>query len=253
MSVLFAVLALATGTASVAPVAASARKPPPQAEISILSGRGPLNVAFVASSAFFPSPVITYKWSFGDGSTRTSPHPLVNHTYAHTGVYHVQVVESDSAALTAVGTGILGVFQCSPSGVCTESSSSGAITQIQVSGPTATTTVRAMVDLFGGPFQISHCQSRIVPTAAIADSTFSGNLIVTVRYNSSDVSATPTTCFQSEVPFVDAAGKMVKSGPLPTCAATLSKAPCLQAYSISGTHVTKTVIIPPGDPKVGAP
>jgi PKD repeat protein len=248
-----AVLALGTGTASVASVGATAVGTVPEAEISIVSGHGPLNVAFVAQSTGFPSAVSSYVWTFGDGTTATTSRPLVSHTYPHTGIYHVHVVESDAGGMTARGAGILGVFRCGPHGLCTESTSSGAITQLQVSGPTATAAERSTVDLFGGPFEISHCQSRVVPTGAITDSTFAGNLTVTIKYNSSDVSATPTTCFQSEVPFVDAAGKLVRSGALPTCTMTGSTAPCVESYNVSGTHVTKTLLIPPGDPKVGAP
>jgi hypothetical protein len=251
-SVILAVLALGTGIASVASADGTVASAAPQAEISIVSGHGSLNVEFVARSAGFPATVTSYAWIFGDGTSATTTKPRVAHSYPKTGIYHVQMIES-AGKLSARGVGILGVFQCGPKGMCTESSSSGAITQLQVSGPTPTTAAHAMVDLFGGPFQISHCQARVVPTAAISDTTFSGDLTVTLRYNSTNVSATPTTCFESEIPFVDSAGKVVKSGALPNCSKTTPTAPCVVSYSLSGTKVSKTLLIPPGDPKVGAP
>jgi hypothetical protein len=55
------------------------------------------------------------------------------------------------------------------------------------------------------------------------------------------------------VPFVDAAGKTVTSGALPTCSASNAAVPCVQSIALVGSTVTKVILIPPGDPKVGAP
>ena len=89
--------------------------------------------------------------------------------------------------------------------------------------------------------------------AALTDSGFIGNLTVPLVYLTSYPDLARTTCFSSEVAFVDAAGMVVHSGPLPMCQVVVPVPPCVVSINISGTLVTKVLLVPPGDPRVGAP
>jgi len=92
----------------------------------------------------------------------------------------------------------------------------------------------------------------VQPAVALTDSGFTGKLTVTLEYRSSAPKQAHTTCFSSTVAFVDAAGKRVYNGVLPVCN-DAQRAPCVKSVRLSGAKVTKVLLVPPGDPKVGAP
>jgi PKD domain len=83
--------------------------PPDQAPIARFTARAKcagLATAFDASrSTVAAGRIVSYRWDFGDGTTRTTTGPKVNHTYAAPGRYPATVTETDS-----VGTSTTVVF-----------------------------------------------------------------------------------------------------------------------------------------------
>jgi PKD repeat protein len=196
---------------------------------------------------------VSYSWSFGDDTTATTASHTVTHTYRTAGRFTASVTESDAAGTEASASGTIALFECPASqSSCSESlTNADGVQELETSGPISASSA-AGLNLFVGPFRIPDCQLEIVPTAALTDSGFTGNLTVTLEYTSSFPSQARTTCFSSTVPFVNTSGHTVTSGRLPMCAA-VPTAPCVESVDISGSSVTKELLIPPGDPKVGAP
>jgi PKD repeat protein len=228
----------------------------PTAELSINPSKGALTVELAARSAGFDGSVVSYHWVFGDGRSITTEGRTETHTYPKPGVYKVSVTETGSQKQTATAAGVLDLTVCGTQPSCTESlGNAGEVHLLKVSGP-AGAAAPATADLFVGPFQIPDCQLEVVPTAAFADTGFVGNLTVTLEYTTAHANQTPITCFASTVAFKDAGGKSVLNGPLPACGSK-PVPPCVKSIatsvSKSGTSVTKVLLVPPGDPKVGAP
>jgi len=243
--------AIVVGAAVVgaAPAGASG---PPKAGLSISARKG-LAVTFVARSAGFSSPVTSYTWTFGDGGSTTTSKPTVTHTYPSPSTFAPAVTERDSTGDKATATGTLGLFDCPVGSTqCTEAlANAGTVQLLQASGPVGSASP-AGVDLFAGPFRIPNCEATIAPAVALTDSGFTGSLTVTLTYTTSQPKKVSTTCFSSPVAFVDGAGQTVHSGPLPMCQAAPGP-PCVESIQTAGSQVTKVLLIPPGDPKVGAP
>jgi hypothetical protein len=245
-----ATLVILVTAAGVAPVGASGG---PKAGLSINGARKGLAVTFVARSSGFSAPVHSYAWTFGDGRSTTTSTPTVTHTYAAASTYSPSLTETDTSGATASATGTLGLFDCAAGqSQCSEALAGvGTVALLQASGPTGAG-APAGVDLFVGPFRIPDCGTGIAQAVALSDSGFSGSLTVTLQYTTSQPKHADTTCFSSQVPFVDASGQTVHNGPLPTCQGTPGP-PCVQSIEMSGATVSKVLLIPPGDPKVGAP
>jgi hypothetical protein len=248
--VLAAASAAASITMAALPAAAAST---PKAEISINPAEGALTVTFTARSTGFPSAVVSYEWTFGDGTMATTSSHEVVHRYPSAGDFRPSVTEVDARGDQARASGTIGVFQC-PQGApdCTETlKNTEGVRLLTASGPIGAA-APASLNLFAGPFKIYHCQVESVPTVALTDSGFTGNLTVTLGYTTKHPSQAKTTCFASMVPFVDAAGQTVTSGALPMCQ-SVQTAPCVESEDISGSSVNKVLLVPPGDPKVGAP
>jgi hypothetical protein len=226
----------------------------PQAAFSIDPAHPALTVKFVAKSAGFPVPVSSYQWSFGDGQSATTSTNTVTHTYPAASTFMPSVTETDPDGASATATDTLKLSDCSVGTTqCTKSLRNvGTVQLLQVTGP-INAVAQAEVNLLVGPFSFPHCDSVIQPAVAATDTGFTGNLTVTLNYTTSDPDEVATTCFSSTVSFVDATGDTVTSGPLPTCAASAPSPPCVESISTSGEQVTKMILIPPGDPKVGVP
>jgi hypothetical protein len=207
------------------------------AELSIQPAAGPLSVTLVASSTGFPDPVVSYLWSFGDDQTAKTGKPTVVHTYPSPGTFVPKVTETDEAGDSASASGTLELFACPPGPTCSEElSNAGGVRTMKATGPVKVGGV-ASVDLFVGPFQIANCTFSVVYLAPYPTSV-------------------ATTCFSSEVPFLNAKGQTVRNGALPMCSAANAVPPCVQSISTtptkSGLQATKVLVLPPGDPKVGA-
>lgn len=245
-----AIAAVVVGTVAIGavPAGASGR---PKAGLSVNAPRQGLTVTFVARSSGFSSPVDSYAWTFGDGEQTTTSTPKVTHRYPAAATFSPTVTETDTAGAMATATGTLALFVCPASGTqCTETLPDvGTVQLLQATGPVSSP---AGVDLFVGPFQISNCEASIAPAVALSDSGFTGNLSVTIQYTTSHPGHVSTTCFASSVAFVNTAGHTVHHGALPLCQNAASP-PCEQSIQTSGSEVTKVLLIPPGDPKVGAP
>jgi hypothetical protein len=228
----------------------------PVAELSIEAASQPLSVILVANSSGFPSPVVSYRWHFGDGTSATTRQPRVTHTFPVTGRFAPKLTESDANGDQASAHGVLELFSCPAGSSCTETMSRVAgVKTLSPSGPIAPA-ANATVDLFVGPYQIANCQAAVATDGALTDSGFSGDLEVRVVYAAQDPSVVPITCFSSVVPFVDSQGQTVNNGPLPMCSTAGAAPPCVESITTkptpSGLQATKTIVIPPGDPKVGA-
>jgi PKD repeat protein len=226
----------------------------PKAAISILPGSGPLGVKFAAMSGSFPTPVVSYKWTFGDGFSSTGPAKTVAHEYVKPGTFTVTVTETDAGGHTASAMGTLKLFDCPASGKpCSTSLSTPAasVTNLAAQGPSADSQP-AWLHLFTDPWRFNDCDPSIHNAVAITDSGFTGPLTVTLQYKTSAPSLYPVTCYSSAIPFTDSSGATVTSGALRTCQASANRPPCLLSSRIQGTAVTKVLRIPPGDPRVGA-
>jgi len=232
------------------PVGASGN---PKAGLSINAAQGELTVTLVARSSGFSSAVDSYAWTFGDGQRETTSTPTVTHTYPAASTFSPSVTETDSTDDRATAMGTLGLFDCPAAATqCSESLTNvGTVQLLQVAGPVGSSSP-ARVDLFVGPFRIPNCQGMIATVAGLTDSGFTGSLTVTLQYTTSRSNGFTTTCFSSPVAFVNAAGRTVHNGALPMCQSAAGP-PCVQSIQHSGSDVTKVLLIPPGDPKVGAP
>jgi hypothetical protein len=224
----------------------------PQAEISIEPAKSPLAVTFVAASVGFPSGVVSYKWRFGDGSSFAGASPTVVHTYKSASRFLVSVTEGDARGHSAAATGTLSLVKCPAGASCSAHLSNVASVQLLQVGGLTKPTGQATIDLFIGPYQIQSCEPQVAAAVAVTDVGFRAPLNVTLQYTTMHPAQTPTTCFASTVAFVDAAGKTVKSGPLRNCKAGINP-PCVVKVVTGGSKVSKALVIPPGDPKVGAP
>jgi hypothetical protein len=223
-----------------------------KAGLSIKVDRDGLTVTFIARSSGFSSPVDSYHWTFGDGASRTTETDVVTHGYTSASTFSPSVTESDGTGDVATATGTLGLFNC-PAGATQFTAALhnvGTVQLLQATGPVGSSSP-AGVDLLVAPFRIPDCESSIARAVALADSGFTGDLSVTLEYTTGQPQNVPTTCFSSPSAFVDAAGRTVHNGALPMCQA--AGAPCVQSIRIAGSDVTKVLLIPPGDPKVGAP
>lgn len=233
--------------------AVPARRVPPTAEISIKPAHGAFTVRLVAASAGLSSPAVTWSWTFGDATSTTTSSAAVVHQYPGLGTYAPSVTETDSGGQMATASGTLEVTDCQiGTGQCTEAlPPSGTILQFQVSGPQRPT-APGTVDLFTGPWKVPTCEPQVSPAVAFTDTGFTGALTVTLQYLTAYPNQAPTTCFSSTVPFLDSSNQTVRNGALPACNPFGPVPPCVQSVSMNGLQVTKVVLVPPNDPKVGA-
>ncbi len=98
-------------TASVA-VSVSAANVPPSAAFnaSPSSGTGPLAVAFDAAGSSDPDgSIVSYAWTFGDGTTGTGVAP--SHTYTSVGVFTATLIVTDNSGATATASLPISVLQ----------------------------------------------------------------------------------------------------------------------------------------------
>jgi hypothetical protein len=244
----------ATGTVWAVPAAAVAAGP--QAELSIEPAPAPLSVTFVASAADFKP--ISYVFQFGDGHTVKTTSPTVVHTYAKPGHFAPRVTETGAAAVdsTITAAGTLNVDRCAAGSSCTENLQNvGSVIKLGITGPIEPN-MAAGVNLFVGPSQIKNCETAVDTNGGVTDSGFTGNLTLTAAYHVTTLSGVGTTCFSSTVPFTNTGGMLTTSGKLPHCSGATPTPPCVKSIVTkklaSGWQVTKTLLIPPGDPTVGS-
>jgi PKD domain len=245
-------LLLVAASSCLAAAAASAATTP-EAGISISPTSSPLTVRFTAQASGRRKAVRSYKWSFGDGTTVTTSANTVRHTYSVALLFPVSVEEMGQQAQLARATGILDLFSCPVlEQLCSATlQATGLVQTLSAVGP-INTTAPANQDLFIGPFRFPHCDSRIQPAVALSDWGFTEALTVELVYQTSHPNQAHDTCFSSEVAFVDADGLLVHSGPLPLCQGAGSVPPCVQSVHVAGLQVTKVLLVPPGDPRIGA-
>lgn len=235
-----------------------------QAGFSIQNTGEDLTVNFVAVSSGFPVGVSQYLWKFGDGTSEETAVPQVTHTYQRPGEYQASLTETGSSGggpvapaptLTANATGTVLLVMCSTSPCTAQITRAKTIHLLVATG--SPTSSPASIQLFAGTYQINPCLTTISPAVAISDSGFApatNDLTVTLKYTTSLSSGASKTCFSSSVPFTNKKGKTVTSGLLPSCTASGGVSPCVQSViqKSGSTTVTKQLIIPAGDPKVGA-
>ena len=178
----------------------------------------------------------------------------MGHTYKSASTFSVSVTETGSGGGSATARGRLELFLCpAGSSQCTATlQSPGPVRILSASGPVHPGTAASLA-LFTDPWRFPNCDAAIQTAAAVTDSGFSGPLAVTLVYQTAHPKQVPTTCFSSDVAFTDAAGLLVHSGPLPACQAAVPVPPCVQSVQLSGSQVMKQLLIPPGDPRIGAP
>ncbi|HEY5551218.1 MAG TPA: PKD domain-containing protein, partial [Opitutaceae bacterium] len=89
-------------SANVAPVANASGTPS--------SGTAPLTVAFSSSGSYDPDgAIVTYNWTFGDGSSVVSSNP--SHTYSSVGSYNATLTVTDNGAATTSDSVAISVGQ----------------------------------------------------------------------------------------------------------------------------------------------
>jgi PKD repeat protein len=236
---------------------AAVAQPVPKAGLSIspaTPANKPLTVLFEAEALNFPSgAVIAFHWDFGDGSsTSVQGTASVQHSYPQPGTFPVSLTET-LGSQEATAAAMVNVFPCpSATGQCSDSlTSPGPVLDLAASGPASS---RAEVNLLTDPWKFSHCSTSPLTAVGVTDVGFTGPLTVTVKYVTSRPSAIGKTCYSSTKAFANTASQMVHSGALPMCQPPPvgPVAPCVQSIQLSGPDVTKVLLIPPGDPKVGA-
>jgi hypothetical protein len=209
-------------------------------------------VLFEAEALNFPAgAVITYHWDFGDGSsTSVQGAASVQHTYPQPGTFPVSITET-LGTQEAAAKATVNLFPCpSGTGQCSDSlTSSGPVLDLTAFGPVSG---QAELNLLADPWKFSHCGTGLISAVGLTDQGFTGPLTVTVGYVTTNPNAIGTTCFSSTVLFKNTTGVMVRSGALPMCQAAGPVPPCVASILLSGSDVTKVLLVPPGDPKVGA-
>ncbi len=83
---------------------------PPRLVVQVIpsSGVAPLTVGFLVSNTNpQSSPIVSYRWTFGDGQFSTLPPTLFFHTYVNPGSYVIEVTGTTADGLNA--TGVAGV------------------------------------------------------------------------------------------------------------------------------------------------
>ena len=69
-------------------------------------GTAPMAVGFLVSNANPNSaPIVSYRWSFGDGQISRLPPTLLYHTYANPGSYVIEVTGTTADGLNSTGIG----------------------------------------------------------------------------------------------------------------------------------------------------
>jgi PKD domain len=259
--VIWVATAIAAGCALCATSAPAGAAGDQQAGFSIQNTDEGLTVNFVAVSSGFPDGVSQYLWTFGDGMTQPTSEPQVTHNYMNPGEYQVELketapdgseLEAPATMLTAKASGTLMLVQCTTSPCTAQITHAKTIHLLETTGsPTST---GATIQLFAGTYQFAPCLPTISPAVGISDSGFSSNLTVKLKYTTSDPSGVNKTCFSSTIAFTDKQGNTVDTGLLPSCTKSGNVSPCVQSIShtTGSTKVTKQLIIPAGDPKVGA-
>jgi PKD repeat protein len=234
---------------------AAGAQPPPKAGISIspaTPASEPLTVLFEAEALNFAAgAIVTFKWDFGDGSSTTIQGTAsVQHTYPQAGTFPVSLEET-SGSQQASTTAMVKPFVCpTGTGQCSSSlTSSGPVLDLTAFGPVSG---QAELNLAMDPWKFSHCGTSLIAAVGLTDQGFTGPLTVTVGYVTTNPNAIGTTCFSSTVPFRNTVGAIVRSGALPMCQPAAPVPPCVASILLSGSDVTKVLLVPPGDPKVGA-
>jgi PKD repeat protein len=252
--VLGSLVAVVTAVAAFVSIGASpASASGPTAGLSIQPAGGLLTVKLVADSTGFASPVTSYTWDFGDGEMTTTTVKQVTHTYPNASTFMPSVTEIAPAGQTAMAIATLALFLCAAPPRCTEALTDvGNVQSLKVSGPIPTGASPGL-NLLAGSFKIKNCEASIEPAVAFTDQEFTGNLTATVTYTTSQPASVGTTCFASTVAFKNSIGVLVKSGALPKCMVGATNAPCVRSIKQSGALVTKVLVVPPNDPKVGVP
>jgi hypothetical protein len=261
--VLALALGCAIGGAAAAPAGASG---PPTAGMSINPGSGPLSVTFVAKWSGFAKAPDLFVWRFGDGQMMTTASPSTVHIYGQPGQYPLtgagplNVTISDSVGDTATSApSTLQVFVCPTATQTCDASlvpTAGPVMRVELKGNTKAGVVPS-AHLLADPWSFGSCEPALETSVGVTDSGFistpTSPLTLTLKYTSASPANAALTCFSSPKPFTSSTGTTVRTGILPTCAATARKPPCVQSVGVNGSVVTKVLLLPAGDPKTGAP
>ena len=79
---------------------------------NITAGLPPLNVLFNGMGSFDPGEIVSYQWSFGDGTFSTSPNP--GKIFTETGDHVVTLTVTDDDGLTGSATRVISVITLDP-------------------------------------------------------------------------------------------------------------------------------------------
>jgi hypothetical protein len=205
------------------------------------------------------SPIVSYRWHFGDGSSDvTTTVPTTSHAYAAAGTYTATVTETDAAgtSTTVVSTGqeILrnGSAAATASATFTLSSCATGCTPTQSNGNTTSqvtqegsTTGTLTLSVSPGQLDcVANYQQRHQITTLTESSTFSSATPIQTKETITGLATTKgvKVCYQP--------GGASPPAPkyLPSC--KKHPAPCVKSTQVtSPSSVVATLEVPPGDPR----
>jgi YVTN family beta-propeller protein len=259
---------------------------PDEAPVAVLSvvpaavGSGKATQFSAVGSAGPTSPIVSYRWNFGDGTTETTSAPKTKHVYASPSKYAASVTETDAVGTStsqvftgqtmlrnggpsAVAKASVVIVSCTTNQTCDATvsaaqSSSAPAQSVEASGmPTA---AQGTLQLAVAPASLI-CLNEdpsVAPVVDQADTGFAStsSLTVTMTLQHTIRASAHHVCYSSSVPFLSQSSPTTATAGtalLLTCAQTGNVAPCVVSTAQVGTNVVVTFLDPGGDPRYHVP
>jgi YVTN family beta-propeller protein len=237
----------------------------PEAELEVNPAPPGSPTDFDASGSVAPSsPIASYAWDFGDGTTETTTTPTTSHTYATSGDFTATVTETDTAGTStdqvftgqtvsrnggpsATASQTIEAVDCSADDSCSAEVTDGPLDS-RVGG-TSSTDGTLSVSL--GNENVScgdDSATESEPVTSYTTTDYTGSALSATLTVANDTATDGAVCYSSPTPFIDNQGDSVTSGELPDCSVVEDVAPCIVSITSSDGNLVIDLLVPPGDP-----
>ncbi len=233
----------------------------PQAALSVTPAPVGSPTSFNASaSTSSSSPIVSYHWIFGDGTSATTATPTTTHTYGSGGTITASVTETDSAGTSttqvftgqtmsrnggpqAVATATFVITSCATGTTSCKANVTSKTQSVSVNG-VKSAAKKATIALSVSPQSLKvPGYPAIAPTATLIDKGLTGSVDVTNTVHKLPSVAGIKIIYQP-----------VGASPPPAtilkrCSTVLPPDPCYFSITESGGSITASLRFPAGDPK----